>query len=80
MERKVARAKGARTFDEQKALKEEISNLELQAKTIKDNFKMISTSVKRLEDDLRAVDRKAFIFSFILFFTFIYCFMHVYNT
>jgi len=55
MERKVARAKGERTLEEKKDLQKDIDEASKKNKDIKDQYKILNESVKKLNDDLRAV-------------------------
>mmetsp|Transcript_2806 Transcript_2806/g.2439 ORF Transcript_2806/g.2439 Transcript_2806/m.2439 type:complete len:104 (+) Transcript_2806:1463-1774(+) len=57
MERKVQRARGERTAEERRDLMKEIEELEKDFKTKSDHHKLLSKSLKQLEDDLRAIHR-----------------------
>ena len=58
MERRVARARGERTLEEKRDLENEIVLAEEGWKQITDEHKMLINSLKKLDEDLRAVDRK----------------------
>lgn len=55
MERKVARARGERTLEEKKDLQKDIEEAGKKNSEIKSQFKILNESVKKLNDDLRAV-------------------------
>ena len=57
MERKVARARGERTLEEKKDLENEIKEAEEGLLKVKKEHKTLLQSVKRLDDDLRGIDR-----------------------
>lgn len=57
MERRVARAKGERTLEEKKDLENEISIIEEKVNEQRKEHKTLLLSLKRLDDDLRAIDR-----------------------
>jgi coiled-coil domain-containing protein 39 len=58
MERKVARARGERTLEEKKDLQKDIEEASKKNADIKNQFKILNESVKKLNDDLRAVENK----------------------
>lgn len=58
MERKVARAKGDRTVEEKKELEAEILIAEKEYQKINKDHQEISESLKKLDDDLRTVEKK----------------------
>lgn len=58
MERKVARAKGERTLEEKKDLQKDIEEASKKNSEIKNQFKILNESVKKLNDDLRAVENR----------------------
>lgn len=58
MERKVARAKGERTLEEKKDLQKDIEEATKKNKDVKQQYKILNESVKKLNEDLRAVDNK----------------------
>lgn len=57
MQRKVARAKGERTLEEKKDLENEIKQSEEEVLKIKKEHKTLLSSVKKLDDDLRGIER-----------------------
>ena len=58
MERKVARARGQRTLQEKKDLQKDIEEASKKNDGIKKQFKILNESVKKLNDDLRAVENR----------------------
>ena len=58
MERKVARARGERTLEEKKDLQKDIEEASKKNSDIKGQFKILNESVKKLNDDLRAVENR----------------------
>ena len=58
MERKVARARGERTLEEKKDLQKDIEEASVKNEDIKKQHKILNESVKKLNDDLRAVDNR----------------------
>lgn len=58
MERKVARAKGERTLEEKKDLQKDIEEATKKNLDVKEQYKILNESVKKLNDDLRAVDNR----------------------
>lgn len=57
MERRVARARGERTLEEKKDLENEIKQSEEEVIKVKKEHKTLLASVKKLDDDLRAIER-----------------------
>jgi hypothetical protein len=57
MERRVARARGERTLEEKKDLENEIKQAEEDVLKVKKEHKTLLSSVKRLDDDLRGIER-----------------------
>ena len=58
MERKVARAKGERTLEERKDLDRESNEAQAQYNIAFDEHTQIYDSLKKLDDDLRSVEKK----------------------
>lgn len=58
MERKVSRQKGERTLEEKNDLEKEIKEAEQENEIIQADFKLLNASVKNINDELRAVERK----------------------
>jgi chromosome segregation ATPase len=58
MERKVARARGERTLEEKKDLQKDIDEASKKNSDIKTQYKILNESVKKLNDDLRAVENR----------------------
>lgn len=58
MERQVARARGERTLEEKKDLQKDIDEASKKNTDMKDQFKILNGSVKKLDDDLRAVKNR----------------------
>ena len=58
MERRVSRARGERTLEEKKDLQAEIVMVQEENSKVKREHKLLLESVKKLDDDLRAVERK----------------------
>jgi chromosome segregation ATPase len=58
MERKVARAKGERTLEEKKDLQKDVEEAAKKNTDIKAQHKVLNESVKKLNDDLRAVENR----------------------
>lgn len=58
MERKVARARGERTLEEKKDLQKEVDEATKKNTDIKEQHKILNGSVKKLDDDLRAVKNR----------------------
>lgn len=58
MERKVARAKGDRTVEEKKELEAEIEIADKEYQKVNKEHTEISESLKKLDDDLRTVEKK----------------------
>jgi hypothetical protein len=57
MERKVARARGEKTLEEKKDLEKEIKILEEEYLISSENNKLLLASMKKLEEDLRTVEK-----------------------
>ena len=57
MERRVARARGERTLEEKKDLEKEINDIEQEVAEQRKEHKTLLQSIKRLDDDLRAIER-----------------------
>jgi len=57
MERKVARARGEKTLEEKKDLEKEINILEVEFNSATENHKLLSASLKKLEEDLRTIEK-----------------------
>ena len=58
MERRVNRAKGERTLEEKKDLENEIKEAEQNFIKVSQDHKLLSASMKKIDDDLRAIERK----------------------
>ncbi len=58
MERKVARARGERTLEEKKDLQKDVEKAQQKSDDIGAQHKILNESVKKLNEDLRAVDNK----------------------
>ena len=58
MERRVALAQGEKTLEEKKDLEDEIKTLEFTLKNVNGDYKLLSNSLNKIDDDLRAVNRK----------------------
>ncbi len=67
MERKVNRAKGERTLEEKKDLENEIALAETEYKKVLQEFTALGESLKKLDDELRAVEKRV-INNYIYFF------------
>jgi septal ring factor EnvC (AmiA/AmiB activator) len=58
MERKVSRAKGERTLEEKKDLQKDIEDAAKTNGDVKSKYKILNESVKKLNEDLRAVENQ----------------------
>jgi hypothetical protein len=58
MERKVARAKGVRTLEETRDINREIEIAQKELEAKQTEFKQLTSSVKRQDDELRAIERQ----------------------
>ena len=58
MERKVARARGERTLEQKKDLQKDLDEATKKNEDMKSQHKILNDSVKRLDEDLRAVKSK----------------------
>lgn len=58
MERKVARARGERTLEEKKDLQKDLDEASKKNTDMKTQHKILNDSVKRLDEDLRAVKNR----------------------
>jgi hypothetical protein len=57
MERKVARARGEKTLEEKKDLEKEINTLQAEYDVSSENHKLLASSLKKLEEDFRTVEK-----------------------
>lgn len=60
MERRVSRAKGERTLEEKKDLENEIREASLEFEKISCEHKLLTASMKKIDDDLRAIERRLY--------------------
>lgn len=58
MERQVARARGERTLEEKKDLQKDVDEATKKNTDMKDQHKILNGSVKKLDEDLRAIKNK----------------------
>ncbi len=58
MERKVARARGERTLEQKKDLQKDVDQASIKNKDMKNQHKILNDSVKKLDQDLRAVKNR----------------------
>lgn len=58
MERKVARARGERTLEQKKDLQKDVDEATKKNVDMKSQHKILNDSVKKLDEDLRAVKNR----------------------